>query len=239
MSGSWYHSIVVLDVEASGTMPDSEKKKVSDDLYALVRAALEGSGIPADAVRWEDRGDGIFLLISSAVAESLLVDPFVDLIDSALAARPVGEPLLRLRVVIHHGEVIVGERTASGRAVDTAFVLLDSPELRESLKAARGGRLALAVGDDLYLSLIRGNDRPNPDAFRRRRLKTKYGDMPVWVTVTGVHEQPGSSRRTPDEPLSESSAPAMYVAQRDSYHVQGGQHGSVGGNFHGAGHGGD
>jgi hypothetical protein len=232
MSEPQHYSIVVLDVESSGTLSDPEKKVISDDLYALVREALAKSGIPSGAVREEDRGDGIFLLIGADVRKRLLFEPFLGLVDGALATRSIGEPPLRLRLVIHHGEVIVGDRSASGRAVDTAFVLLDSPQLRDALRESRRGRLALAVPDELYQSLVCGYDEPDPNAFRRRFLETKYGTSPVWVTVTGVGEQPGSGRRPLADPPEPTAGPRMDVRLGDENHVEA-NNGVVGGHHSG------
>jgi hypothetical protein len=219
MSVQQHFSIVLFDVEASGSLSDPEKKQVSDDLYEIVRESLAGSGIPEGAVRQEDRGDGIFLLIAADVSKRLLFHPFLGLVDAKLAARSVGQPTLRLRLVIHHGEVNAGDRSASGRDVDTAFVLLDSTQLRDALRESRGGRIAMATTNELYQSLIRGNDDPSPEAFRRRFLKTKYGVFEAWVTVTGVTEQPGSGRRGADSTSKAVHGPWMSARMGDENRV--------------------
>jgi hypothetical protein len=222
MSVPQHFSIVVLDVEASGALSGPEKKQVREDLYAIVRVALEHAGIAADAVRSEDRGDGIFLLVSADVSKRLLVDPFLDVIDEALRDRRVGDPALRLRLVINHGEVLLDDHGSSGPALDLAFAMVDAEQVRTALKQARGGRLAVVVPDDLYRSLVRGYPRPAPEAFRKRRLETKRGPVrSAWLTVLGAAEQPGSGPRKPDRKPDSRSAPTLTVERGpETYRVR-------------------
>ncbi|MEU8235356.1 hypothetical protein AB0C12_37695 [Actinoplanes sp. NPDC048967] len=213
-----HFSIVVLDVEGSGELTGPEKELVRRDLYAILSRALELSGVGAASVRKEDRGDGVYLLISADVSKRLLIDPFIAALDDELGERPVGQPGLRLRLVVHHGEVLLDEQGSSGGAVDTAFAMVDSPQLREALRSAKRGRIAVVVPDDLYLSVVRGYPRPDPQRFRMRQLETKRGRLRTWVTVLGATEQPGSSAG--DASTSELHVshpqPSMHVGDNNS-----------------------
>jgi hypothetical protein len=220
MAAPQHFSIVVLDVEASGSLSGPEKEKIRADLYAILDGALEQSGITEEQVHAEDRGDGVFLLVTADVSKRRLLDPLIRVLDDALRARTVGEPWLRLRLVVDHGEAILDEHGSSGPALDEAFAMVDADELRAALKEARQGRMAVVVPDDLYRSVVRGYAQPNPDAFRMRRLETKRGRIRTWVTVTGAVEQPGSGRRLPDVPTYPTGGPVMKVHTGDSLTVK-------------------
>jgi hypothetical protein len=212
-----HFSIVVLDVENSGALAGPEKKEVREDLYAILGRALERSGIGTDSVRSEDRGDGIYLLVSADVSKRLLIDPFINAIDTDLAARRVGQPGLRLRLVVHHGEVLVDDQGSSGGDVDTAFAMVDSAQLREALRAARKGRMAVVVPEDLYQSVVRGYPTPDPRRFRMRQLETKRGQMRTWVTVTGADDQPGSGVSAPVTPAASTPHPHPTMQVGDNH----------------------
>ncbi len=216
-----HFSIVVVDVEASGSLSGPEKERVRADLYAILEGALKRSGITDEQVRIEDRGDGVFLLVTADVSKRLLLDPLVGVFDDGLRARTVGEPLLRLRLAVHHGEVILDAHGSSGPALDEAFAMVDADELKVALKQARQGRLAVVVADDLYRSVVRGYTQPNPDAFRMRRLESKRGRIRTWVTVIGAVEQPGSGRREPGAATDSAVVPVMKVHTGDILKVKG------------------
>lgn len=214
-----HFSIVVLDVEGSGDLSGPEKKDVRAALYAMSGDALRRSEIAGDAVRREDRGDGIYWLIDSTVSKRRLLDPFAGAIDEALQQRAVGDIRIRLRLVVHHGEATIDEHGSSGHAVDEAFAMLDAKEVKVALASAKRGRMAIVVPDDLYRGVVMGYPAPNPDQFRMRRLGTKRGRIKVWLTITGAREQPGSSRREADPKRRSDASPVMNVHQGDEYKV--------------------
>ncbi|GAA2591662.1 hypothetical protein GCM10010435_82970 [Winogradskya consettensis] len=222
MGVAQHFSIVVLDIEASGSLSGPEKTAVRNDLYEIVTTALDLSAVAAESVTVEDRGDGIFLLFDATVSKRQLLDPFLATIDEALRARRVGAPALRLRMVVHHGEAVRDDHGSSGAALDLAFAMVDSEELRSALRDARGGRMAVVVPDELYHGVVRGYPSPDPGAFRMRRLGTKRGPLRTWVTVTGASEQPGSPRREPAvRPVDSTAVPVMRVDNRQMNKIKG------------------
>lgn len=212
-----HFSIVILDVEGSGKLAGPEKKEVREDLYALVRHGLQASGIAAASVRSEDRGDGVYLLISAEVSKRLLIGPFIGTVDEGLAERRQRQPGLRLRLVVHHGEVLLDAEGSSGGAIDTAFAMVDSAQLRTALRDAEKGRMAVVVPDDLYQSVVRGYPTPDPQKFRMRQLETKRGKLRTWVTVTGAEEQPGGGARPADTPVPVTPQPSAAMHIGDQY----------------------
>ncbi|MFI5496336.1 hypothetical protein [Actinoplanes sp. NPDC051859] len=224
-----HRSIVVLDIESSGRLDGPQKVAARSDLYRIISAAQEAASIPSTTVTEEDRGDGVFLLIGADVSIRHIIDPFLTAIDAALHDRRVGDLRLRLRAVVHQGAVNADPKGSSGSAIDLAFAMVDAPQLREALQQSPTGRMALVVSNDIYRDAIRGHDMPDPTSFRMRLLRTKYGEMRTYVTVTGTAEQPvAAPEPEPERPREGPPPGTMYnVSQRDNYGVNG----SVGRDF--------
>jgi hypothetical protein len=229
-----HRSIVVVDIEASGRLDGPQKVAARSDLYRILDDAQDVAAIPSTSVTREDRGDGVFLLIDGGVSIRRLVHPFLTSVDAALRDRRVGELRLRLRSVLHHGAVNPDPTGVSGSAIDLAFAMVDAPQLREALRQASTGRMALVVSGDIYRDAVRGYPEPDPTTFRMRMLPTKYGPVRTYVTVTGTGEQPAPAPDPePEPPRRGSEAGTMHVGgptsitQRDNYGVNG----SVGRDF--------
>ncbi len=231
MVESRHFSIVIADIEGSSGLSVPEKVEAREHLYRILENALRQSGIADEAAITEDRGDAVYLLVEGGIPVRRLIEPFLPAVDAALADRRIGDVKLRLRLVVHQGGAVRDPRGSSGPAVDRAFAMVDAPQLKDLLKRAEGGRLAVVVGDDVYREAVRGYDRPDPYAFRKRVLTVKGGgDVPVWVTVTGVAEQPSHGRpsRVPASPDGGAPAGAGSMRIGDSYRVTGSTIGVVG-----------
>ncbi|MBB2943627.1 hypothetical protein FB565_003356 [Actinoplanes lutulentus] len=231
-----HSSIVVLDVEKSGQMSVPEKGQVREEIYAMLRGACLASNISADAVTQEDRGDGVYLLVSADVPKRRIVGPFLDLLDETLADRRVGAVRLRLRVVVSSGEVAIDRYGSMGPAVDAAFAVLDASVLKQTLAVSPSARMVVAIDDDLYRSVVRGHTSPDPTAFRLRDLKTKDGVQRVWVTATGTEIQPaipGNETLPASSSRARAHGPDMTVHNGGQQWEVNGAHARVAGNVHG------
>jgi hypothetical protein len=75
------------------------------------------------------------------------------------------EQRLRLRAVLHAGEVHQDIRGPFGEALDIAFRLLDAPEVKQAFRLS-AGPLLLVVSDDIYKTIVRhGYDGIDERAF--------------------------------------------------------------------------
>jgi len=73
---------------------------------------------------------------------------------------------LRIRVVMHAGEVHYDGNGCFGEALDIAFRLLDAPGVKKALRAA-ADPLTLVISGDIYRTIVRhGYDGIDPRAFR-------------------------------------------------------------------------
>jgi hypothetical protein len=153
-----HRSVLAVDIERSTSRTNVERAKVRSVMYDLLEKALQTAGI-GDRCRDEliDRGDGILALIHPVyqAPKTLLlamVMPTLSLLLTHHNARHQDEPL-RMRAVMHAGEVHYDGRGCFGEAVDLSCRLLDAPKLKQRL-AVIAAPLVLVVSDDIYTSVV-------------------------------------------------------------------------------------
>lgn len=213
-------SIVIADIEGSSALSGPAKRVVRKELYRILDAALQASGIAPASRSEEDRGDGVYVLVDSGTPIRNLMDPFIAEMDRGLAARAVGDQQLRLRLVVHQGEVAFDEKGSMGQAVDRAFAMLDAPEAKEALAMVPAGRMAVVVADDTYQQAVRGHPKPGWTMFRKQRLTAKGRKVRAWIMVTGIDDQPVPRRTVTPRPKAQPSAGTMNI---DDHSVSVGQ----------------
>jgi hypothetical protein len=135
--------IVALDIEGSTSRPDPVKAELRTMLYELFDAALRSAGIPARRRdRFIDRGDGLLALTDPTDQAALLhraVPVFAQLLTGYNAGLPDpgGQRQLRVRAVMHTGDVHDDDNGCYGEALDIAFRLLDAPASSRRSKRRR------------------------------------------------------------------------------------------------------
>jgi hypothetical protein len=204
-----YRAIVALDIERSTTRPDPVKGELRNKAYELFSGALGIAGID-DRFRdgFIDRGDGILALIHPVdqVPKALLLNRVVPLLNQLLTEYNVGLPdhsqpqrQLRIRIVVHAGEVHYDANGCFGEALDVAFRLLDAARVKRALQET-ADPLILVISEDIYSSVVR-HDYEGIDHQAYRPL--------VRVQVAGKRHQ--GWIRLPD-PVTR-----LRLAQMDSY----------------------
>ena len=167
--------IVALDIENSTSRPDPVKAELRTMLYELFDAALRSAGITARRRdRFTDRGDGLLALIDPA-DQALLIHLVIPVFSHLLArynASLLGgaDRQLRVRFVLHAGNVHDDSNGYFGEALDAAFRLLDAPRVKAALKAALGP-LLLVVSSDIYAA-VSPDDLAGPGPTISSRLVT-------------------------------------------------------------------
>jgi hypothetical protein len=150
--------IIALDIERSTCRPDPVKAELRTMLYELFDAALRTSGVSARRRdQFADRGDGLLALIDPADQERVLSD-VIPVFSQLLASYNAGLPhpwdwdrRLRVRVVVHAGNIHDDDNGCFGEALDTAFRLLDTPLVKMELKTAQGP-LVVVISADVWES---------------------------------------------------------------------------------------
>ncbi len=126
--------------------------------------------------RFIDRGDGVLALIHPVdqAPKVLLLNRAIPAFNRLLTDHNASLPRpsrtqrqLRVRVVVHAGEVHYDANGSFGEALDVAFCLLDAARVKRTLREA-AGPLILVVSGDIYSSVVRhGYDGIDQHAFHR------------------------------------------------------------------------
>ncbi|MEU8803682.1 hypothetical protein [Spirillospora sp. NPDC048819] len=159
-----YRTILAVDIEGSTTRADAVKAELRQVLYRLLEEAFNRAGIEERyREAYVDRGDGMLVLVRpfDEVPKTLLLYPVVPILSALLTEynsepviAPGGDRRIRIRVVVHAGEVHNDGRGNFGEALDVAFRLLDSPATKNALRRTVAP-LVLVVSDDIYHSIVR------------------------------------------------------------------------------------
>jgi len=159
-----HRTIIALDIEHSTSRPDTVKAELRDKLYELFDTALYTAGIhKRNRDRFIDRGDGILALIHPVyqAPKALFLSHAIPALNQLLsdynsslpsASRPQRQ--LRVRVVMHAGEVHYDANGCFGEALDVAFRLLDAAHVKRTLQAA-ADPVALVISGDIYRTVVR------------------------------------------------------------------------------------
>lgn len=156
-----YRAIVAVDIEGSTQRTNPVKEELRHTVYELFAQALEVAGIEEHQLeRLTDRGDGLLALVrpSDEVPKTRLLDPLLPELSRLLAKHndrlPEGDTRrLRLRAVIHAGEVHDDGKGFFGESLDIAFRLLDAPRLKKELRAT-SAPLVLIISEEIFSTIV-------------------------------------------------------------------------------------
>ena len=171
-----HRTIFAVDIESSTTRTNPTKAELRTTLYALFHAALCSAGIcERHRDRFYDRGDGVLALIhpveqaSKVPLLSRAIPTLNQLLTDYNASLPClgrSERQLRIRSVVHAGEVHYDANGCFGEALDVAFRLLDAPPVKKELRVG-ASPLVLVVSEDIYRSVVRQRyEGIDQDSFR-------------------------------------------------------------------------
>jgi class 3 adenylate cyclase len=170
-----HRAIVALDIERSSSRPNAVKAELRNKTYEMFDAALCSAGIHKRyRDRFIDRGDGVLALIHPVdqAPKVLLLNRAIPAFNRLLTDHNASLPRpsrtqrqLRVRLVVHAGEVHYDANGCFGEALDVAFRLLDAARVKRTLREA-ADPLILVVSGDIYSSVVRqGYDGIDQNAF--------------------------------------------------------------------------
>ncbi|MFI7408104.1 hypothetical protein ACIBU0_05455 [Streptomyces sp. NPDC049627] len=194
-----YELVISVDARRSGEYDDVGKPRMRARIYRVLETAFTHAKVARDAVHMEDRGDGVLLSVAGRIAVSRLLGLWMVEVHENLRDenRDLAVPL-GLRIGMHVGPVRHDDRGISGRAVDLACRLADSPVARRLLDAEKAD-LVLVTSQALYEDVVSaGGKFIEPARYAPARLRLKEGE------VTAFFHLPGR----PAPKIPESAAPA-------------------------------
>jgi hypothetical protein len=223
--------ILAVDVEGSTLRTNLIKGEFRRTTYELLDQALRATGI--DRMHMEqpiDRGDGVLLLFrpDDAVPRTLLLGQLIPQLATLLVEHnaTAAEPALRLRLraVLHAGEIHDDGWGFYGEDLDVAFRLLDSPSVRKALKNEQTFPLVLVISDEIHSGIVRhgyGGLGPCAGSIRvpvAKRRRTGWVHFPVPLPADRakppsnvsplVIATPTRTAAGPEEPWEEQAPPA-------------------------------
>ncbi|WP_370950443.1 hypothetical protein AB5J62_37610 [Amycolatopsis sp. cg5] len=146
-------------MEGSTTQNNVTKGGLRAVMYDLLERSMAESGI-AEAFREPliDRGDGVLALIQPVdeVPKTVFLSHLIPTLSALLTEHMLDYPEMRLRMraVLHAGEVHRDRQGWFGETLDVAFRLLDAPQVKQALKKS-ADPLTVVVSDNIYLSIVR------------------------------------------------------------------------------------
>lgn len=182
-----HRAIVAVDTEGSTARTNTAKARLRHTMYEVFERALYTAGIEhSHHDPLIDRGDGILAIIHPTVPKTLLLDTVLPELGKQLTKQDD----LRLRAVVHAGEVHYDRRGCFGESLDLSFRLLDAPELKLMLREAAEA-LAIVLSEDIYRAVVRhGYDRIEAGRFAPLVRAQMAGQTHRgWVRLPGwVHD---------------------------------------------------
>jgi hypothetical protein len=159
-AGPVYRSIIAFDLEGSTMRTNPVKGELRRVMYDLLGHSLEAVAITGNRLEpLTDRGDGVLVLIRphDDVPKTVLLDRLIPVLATLLTeynARTAQPALrMRLRAVVHAGEVHLDKRGCYGAAIDVAIRLLDSQRVKKALKQA-AAPLVLVISDEIHSGIV-------------------------------------------------------------------------------------
>jgi class 3 adenylate cyclase len=168
--GPVHRSIIAVDLEGSTMRTNPVKGELRRVMYDLLLRSLEAVAITGDRLeQLADRGDGVLVLIRphDDTPKTVLLDRLMPLLTALLiehnaqAVRPALR--MRLRAVLHAGEVHADGRGFYGEAIDVAIRLLDSPTVKRELRQTTAP-LVLVISDEIHSGIVR-HGYVDPEAY--------------------------------------------------------------------------
>ncbi|MFI7274925.1 hypothetical protein [Streptomyces sp. NPDC049879] len=192
-----HRTIVLTDIEGSGSGDDVVRRVRRHHMHEAVQYALEAAGVRHTDQHLEDRGDGLMALISPLVGKPALLRALLAEVPARLGAYnrvAADSAQVRLRVVVAAGEVTPHRLPgvhggAYGWDLDQAFRLLDGEPLKRALRERRGGAehgdsadMVLCVSESVYQGVVRHNHRGiRGDSFHEVAVEGKEGLVRGWL----------------------------------------------------------
>jgi class 3 adenylate cyclase len=191
-----HRSMLAVDIEGSTQRTNPVKEELRKQVYRLVLSALGIAGVSHGYYDpLIDRGDGVLILLRPVdeFPKPLIFSHLLPALMKLLIAYNSGiSPAdqacaLRLRVVVHAGEVHYDKKGPFGDDLDLAFRLLDAPQFKACLRKGTSP-LAVVASDYIYRSIIRhGYDGINGGEFLPRVAVTVgFLRSRGWVSLPGA-----------------------------------------------------
>jgi DNA-binding SARP family transcriptional activator/Flp pilus assembly protein TadD len=194
---------------------DPIRARLRGRLHPLVDRALTDAQIPSSLTVRNDTGDGLWLVVQPEVSTARLLHPLASSLANGLAddnrCTPATERM-RLRVVLHAGELLQDPHGHTGASFNYAARLLDADAIRAVLAGSPEAAVVLVVSDGVYEGVKRhAYEGIDPAGWQPIRIHHKGTATRAWVHLPGLATQP----RLPAVLLAPRVGPASLPIPRE------------------------
>jgi CRP-like cAMP-binding protein/tetratricopeptide (TPR) repeat protein len=207
-------SVLATDVAGFGAAArnDEDRRAVRQALYDILRTSFGEANVPWAECYYEDRGDGVLIVVPPLISTALLVDPLIAVLGGKLRRynRHASEVVrIQLRAALHVGPVSRDAEGLMGQALITTARMLDAQVLKDKLREA-GADLAFAASAYVFDHFVRQGGQVDPADFERIDTKVKESDVTAWVYLSGTLAlPPHGGRPAPDPAIAPRAAPDL------------------------------
>src|SRR6266516_4518606 len=185
LSPAMHSAIIIVDVEGFGNRERThhDQGAVRAGIYQALNQAFTRSQECWDDCEYEDRGDGVLILVPPKVPKIRLVTDVPRELAAALHRHNQAhsrQAQIRLRLALHAGEIHRDEHGLIGSALIDAARLVDAPVLKRAL-ARSSGVLAVIASQWMFDEVIR--HAPDARAYREVRVSVKELTATAWIRL--------------------------------------------------------
>jgi PAS fold/His Kinase A (phospho-acceptor) domain len=183
-----HRGIFAVDIQGFGRLDRSNpaRARMRAGLHRILGNAMTAAGIDPDHVAQTEYGDGVVILLDPHVSKARLLHPLLPRLVSGLARYNRAAPdavRLRLRVVVHAGELLRDDHGVTGEDLVLAFRLLGANVVRARLTQA-GNDLVVVVSDVIYQGIVKhAYGGIEPARFQPVWVSAKETSVRAWLHV--------------------------------------------------------
>ncbi|MFF5092989.1 MULTISPECIES: hypothetical protein [Actinosynnema] len=213
-----HRSIVFVDIAGStaSARRQGDKVRMIGALPKMLEEAVSATRAGAGQVTVRERGDGALILFDPAIPKVRLVTEFARTLVRSLLRYNSGaseQARMRLRLAVHHGEVVPLANEEVGSAIDETKRLCDALQVKGRLRES-GSALVLVVSSGFHRDVVRGDPGCEPHLFEEFAEIVQGRTYRGWMRAQGempwaVREEDPPLIAVPPQPEPAAQAPMV------------------------------
>jgi class 3 adenylate cyclase len=177
-------TIILSDVVGFGarSRTDEDRHVIRETLFRVTQAAMQG--IP-DGWSWDDRGDGLLMVIPPTVPTAKVVEHLQATLPPALEEHNRTHPSparIQLRVAVNVGPVTSDAMGFAGEAIIVTARLVEARPLKQAMDGS-GADLGIIASAFIYETVIRHH--ADLAGYTQVQVDVKESSIPGWVKLFG------------------------------------------------------